>query len=154
MNIMDIGKGLAAMTLLLAAYILLLTTLNGPTHAMESLQRNGFLLFPLTLLFGGQITLYSFAKRMQQNNSHIMASGGMTAGSMAACCAHHALDVIPILGISGLSMILSNYEQAFLGLGILSGLYGMLNLLSVLDKAGLIRQIIPITTTNEVYPYE
>ncbi len=154
MNIMDIGKGVAAMTLLLAAYIVLLTALNGPEHAMDNLQRNGFLLFPLALLFGGQISLYSFARRMQETNPHVMASCGVSAGSMAACCAHHVLDVIPILGISGLSAVLAGYEQAFLGIGILSGLYGILHLLSVLDRAHLIQQIIPITTTNEVYTHE
>ncbi len=151
---MDIGKGIAAMTLLLAAYILLLTTLNGPAHALENLQKNGFLLFPLILLFGGQIALYSFARRMQETNPHVMASCGVSAGSMAACCAHHVLDVIPIFGIYGLSMVLARYEQAFLGLGILSGLYGILHLLSILDRANLIQQIIPITTTNEVYTHE
>ena len=133
----DIGKGMVALTLLLAAYILLLTVFNGPGHALENLQRNGFLLFPLVILFGAQISLYSLARRTAKANPSMMAAGGVSAGSMAACCAHHALDVLPFMGIAGLAALLAGFEQAFLGLGILAGIFGLFNMLSVLEKNGI-----------------
>lgn len=137
LTIQDIGKGLAGTTLLLAAYILLLTALNGPTHALESLQRNGLFLFPLVILFGAQVSLYSLARRMAKSNASLMAAGGVSAGSMAACCAHHAFDVLPFIGIAGLGALLADYEQVFLGFGILAGLFGLFNMLGMLEKNGI-----------------
>lgn len=40
-----------------------------------------------------------------------LAAGGASAGaSMLACCAHHATDVLPFLGLSALSIFLTRYQ--------------------------------------------
>ncbi|MDP2666670.1 MAG: hypothetical protein Q8P05_04190 [Candidatus Diapherotrites archaeon] len=142
----DIGIGLLASVLLLAAYLGLLTLLNGEAHALDSLQRNGFLLLPLVGLFGAQMGLYAFAHRVRKANPAMMAAGGVSAGSMAACCAHHVLDLFPLLGMAGIAAALASYEQIFLGFGLLAGAYGLVHMLTVLETHGLLTDALSFQT--------
>jgi hypothetical protein len=62
-----------------------------------------------------------------------MGAGGVTSSiAMAACCAHHVTDVLPILGLTVAAAFLAQYRQAFMlaGLGInLTGIVAMLVIL-------------------------
>lgn len=44
---------------------------------------------------------------------------------MVACCAHHLVDLIPILGLSAATLFLSEYQEQFLIFGIVANLIGM-----------------------------
>ena len=66
-----------------------------------------------------------------------MGSGGAGVGSMAACCAHHVTDVLPLVGLAGAGLFLSTYQGLFLLLGVLSNAVGAVYLLSVLSRHGL-----------------
>lgn len=37
---------------------------------------------------------------------------------MAACCAHHVTDVLPILGLTAAATFLAKYRLAFMGVGL------------------------------------
>ncbi len=63
--------------------------------------------------FGVQAGLFSFIRqsfreRRAAATASVATSGGVSAGSMAACCAHHLSDVLPLLGLSGLAAFLAN----------------------------------------------
>jgi len=56
---------------------------------------------------------------------------------MIACCAHHVANVLPIIGLSGLSATLTFFEKyqiPFIVLGIFSNLFGITMMLNVIQK--------------------
>ncbi len=53
---------------------------------------------------------------------------------MVACCAHHLTEVLPILGLAGLSLFLTRYQIWFLGVGIASNFFGIIYLLYQIKK--------------------
>lgn len=57
-----------------------------------------------------------------------MAAGTSTAVSgmaMVACCAHHAVDLLPILGLSAAALFLSEYQEQLLIFGVVANLIGI-----------------------------
>jgi len=52
---------------------------------------------------------------------------------MIACCAHHLTDVVPILGLSALSIWLVNFQTPLLAIGIVSNAAGSVYLWSKLS---------------------
>lgn len=49
-------------------------------------------------------------QRRVSTRASVATSGGVSAGSMAACCAHHLADFLPLLGLSGLAAYLASYQ--------------------------------------------
>lgn len=66
------------------------------------------------------------------------ASGGVSAGAMAACCAHHATDLLPLVGLSALAGIADKYQHVFLLLGAFSNALGIVWMLGHIRKHGLL----------------
>ena len=61
-------------------------------------------------------------------------SGATSGTAMIACCAHHLADVLPILGLSGASIFLTQYQKPFLALGLSINLFGIAYILYILQK--------------------
>ena len=130
-----VGSGAGLLLLLL--YLALLSLLQGPVHALTQLRDQWYWILPLTVGLGTQAGLYSFirhAMRARKTAAGVAASGGMSAGSMAACCAHHLSDVLPALGISGLAAFLVDYQPGFFILGILSNIVGITLMLETMQR--------------------
>ncbi|RJQ26521.1 hypothetical protein C4577_03385 [Candidatus Parcubacteria bacterium] len=56
------------------------------------------------------------------------AAGTGTAVSgvaMVACCAHHAVDILPILGVSAATLFLSEYQEQLLIFGVVTNFLGI-----------------------------
>ena len=62
------------------------------------------------------------------------ASGTMSGTAMVACCAHHLADVLPILGVSGATIFLAQYQKSFLILGVSINLLGIAYMLCLSQK--------------------
>jgi len=88
----------------------------------------------LIIGFGIQVGLYSLLKKgfrlnpNQKKDAGVAAgaSGAMSGASMVACCAHHAVDILPILGVSGAALFLTEYQKEFLMLGVFANAIGIL----------------------------
>lgn len=111
-----------------------MTTFNGWQAALEQFQTLWWLLLPLSVAFGIQVGLYVQLKQtLRAKNTVALATGGASAGmGMLACCVHHATDVLPIIGMSALSIFLIRYQQPILlvSLGInIFGIWHMHNML-------------------------
>ena len=65
-------------------------------------------------------------KALAKAKKEIAATGGISATSMVACCAHHLVDVLPILGFSALFLFLAKYQLFFIILGITSNIIGII----------------------------
>ncbi|MBI3342921.1 hypothetical protein HY032_02085 [Candidatus Gottesmanbacteria bacterium] len=101
---------------LLALYGVTMTVLNGREAAAKQFGALWYLMLPLAAGFGVQVGLYTKLKAAMRSRSQgALAAGGTSAGiSMLACCAHHATDVLPILGLSGVSLFLVQFQKTIL----------------------------------------
>jgi hypothetical protein len=97
---------------------------------------------------GVQATLFSFIrKRLQSDHlraakSSLAASGGISTASMAACCAHYLVPLLPALGLPFLSATVAGtaeYQTIFFFLGALSNLFGIGVMLRLMNRKGIIQ---------------
>jgi len=110
---------------LLLFYLAVVSIFQGIGFAFLNLRSLWYLVFPLAIGFGTQIGLYTSIKHTAAVSGTVAGTGGISAGSMLACCSHFLLNLLPIAGISGLAIFLVKYQSAFLGVGIISNLLGI-----------------------------
>src|SRR3989304_448346 len=110
---------------LLAFYLTVVSFFQSVEFAFLNLRSLWYLVFPLAAGFGTQIGLYSSIKHTAAMTGTVAGTGGVSAGSMVACCSHFLLNVIPIVGLSGIAVFLAVYQKEFLGIGILSNILGI-----------------------------
>ena len=88
----------------------------------------------LIIGFGIQFGLYSlmqngifFSLEEKQDAKVASRTGTAVSGlSMVACCAHHLVDLLPILGISAAAVFLNEYQEELLILGVVTNSIGIL----------------------------
>ena len=110
---------------LLVFYLAVISFFQGVELAFLNLRNLWYLIFPLAIGFGTQIGLYFSIKHTAALTGTVAGTGGVSAGSMVACCSHFLLNVIPFAGAAGLATILMSYQKWFLGIGILSNIIGI-----------------------------
>ena len=134
--------GVAGAVLLLLVYSGILALTQGLGHALDQTARLWYWVALLVGGFGIQVGLFSFIRQALRERravatASVAASGGVSAGSMAACCAHHLGDVLPLIGLSGLAVFLVKYQVFFILLGVLSNGVGVTVMLETIQRHGL-----------------
>lgn len=114
--------GLAAALALLAFYVAVLTLFGGIGHLGDQLIQDGPWVAILSAGFGLQAALLFELRRRgrldAQSGSAAGAGGGASAGAMVACCAHHAADLLPLIGASGAAVFLTAYRTPLMLVGV------------------------------------
>lgn len=117
---------------LLALYAVTMALLSGLDAAIEQFRALWWLMVPLSIGFGIQVGLYT---KLKQKTAAALATSGTSAGvGMLACCAHHAVDVLPIVGLSALATLLIQYQKPILIVSIGINSIGILYMLSQLRR--------------------
>ena len=124
-NNKSILYGILAGLGLLIFYLTIVSIFQGIDFAFLNLRSLWYLIFPLAIGFGVQIGLFASIKHTAQLTGTVVGTGTISGGSMIACCSHFLLNVIPIVGASGLALFLTTYQKWFLGIGILSNIFGV-----------------------------
>lgn len=132
------GAGLS----LIGAYFGILTLVQGAEHALSQTASLWYWILALAIGFGTQSGMLSFIRqRMRERRASTTAtaaaSGGISAGSMIACCTHHFSEVLPFLGIAGLSAFLTSYQTFFLVVGVLANAVGITVMLETIQRHNL-----------------
>ncbi len=125
---------------LLAVYFLVLILAESAEHALEQLAQLGFWITLLAAGFGLQLGLYAFVRgrlRRRRATAEVAATGGLSTGAMIACCAHHLVDVLPVLGLTAAAIFLTRYQLGFLVLGVGANLLGVVVMLGIIQRHGL-----------------
>ncbi len=117
--------GLIAGLGLIVFYLTVVSIFQGFEFALMNFRSLWFWLVPLAGGFGTQIGLYTSIKHTASLTGTIAGTGTISGGSMIACCSHFLLNIIPIVGLSGVAIFLVKYQTAFFGVGILSNLIGI-----------------------------
>ena len=120
-------NGVIASVGLFMLYGVTMTLLSGWPATVEQFQALWWLMLPLSIGFGIQVSLYTKLKKaIKQKTKHALATSGVTSGAgMLACCAHHFTDVLPFLGFSAVSIFLTKYQIPILLVSIGINIYGI-----------------------------
>jgi membrane protease YdiL (CAAX protease family) len=134
-----IAIGFSAALLLAGVYLGIITLAEGFDHALDQTVDLWYWVVGLVGGFGIQAGLFSFIRqelrqRKASATASMATSGGVSTGSMAACCAHHLSDVLPLLGLSGLAAFLASYQLLFIIIGVLSNVVGITIMLETIQR--------------------
>ena len=134
-----IGAGL----LLLFLYFLILALANSFSHAVSQFLEMWYWILILAGGFGVQVFLYAYIRysllqiKLKNATGELAASGAISTGSMITCCAHHLVDVFPLLGLSAAFLFLVQYQLFFILFGIASNIVGIIFMLEIIKKHSL-----------------
>ncbi len=126
--------GAIATLSLMTLYLIILTLFNSFSHAVEEFAKWWYFLIPIATGFGIQVGLYSHIRNLMTEKigvTGVAATGGVSSGSMIACCMHHAADVLPLIGLSAVAIFFTKYQAAFLALGFFSNTVGITMMLNI-----------------------
>ena len=131
--------GLLAACALGLLYGLTLSLANSPGYALDTFLALWYWMTPLVAGFALQVGLIAHGRFLAKagvspHASGVVASGGASALSMVACCAHHLADVLPLVGLAGAALFLSGYQVLFLLAGVLSNVVGITYLLGEIGR--------------------
>jgi hypothetical protein len=137
-----LGAGLAGVVGLGAVYMGIVSWAESPAHAVELFWQDRLIVIPIMLGFGVQAALYTILKKRlfvpvaaTGPSGPLMGTGGATSTlAMAACCAHHVADVVPILGLTTAATFLAEYRTTFMWVGLGTTLAGVALMLVVLFR--------------------
>jgi hypothetical protein len=143
--------GLLAAGALLALYLGVITLVQDWGHALGQLIADGPFVGALTLGFGTLVGLWVYLRsRHARTPATGVAAGGSTSGvAMLACCAHHLVEVLPIVGLSGAALFLAEVKLPLLWLGLSLNLAGILYLLRQIRRQRRMDCTTPVVLEND-----
>jgi len=136
--------GFVAMASLLALYFVILSLVSGWSFAKVQFDENWYWIIGLSAGFGTQIAMLAYLKALRRipvSGKVVAASGTTSTIAMIACCSHYFINIIPIVGISGLAIIVGQYQTELFWLGVISNLAGIAYLSDKLIKLKTLQTI-------------
>ncbi len=135
--------GLAGSLFLALLYLGILTIAESLEHAVTQFISMWPWITLLLIGFGVQLGLYTFSRMLMKDRNRkataeVATTGGVSAAAMVACCAHHLVGVLPILGFSTAAVFLAEFQVPFIVLGIVSNILGISLMLYLMQKHGCI----------------
>lgn len=138
--LLPIGTGLAGGFFLFALYVGIVSIAESPQHAIEFFWQDRWLVLPIIIGFGVQVALFVVLKLNVSLSPEGVRPHGMLTGAngvtstvgMVACCAHHAVDVLPIIGLTTVASFLAAYRTSLMVASLVITLIGIGLMLSKL----------------------
>ena len=122
------GAGLLASALILGFYFGALTLLSGWPFTVEQFLEWWPYIVALAVGFGSQVGLFVYLRRALHGvaSGKVVAATGATSGAaMVACCSHNLVNLLPVLGATGLVTFVGTYQVELFWFGIASNLAGI-----------------------------
>ncbi len=121
--------GILASSILLGVYFTILTLVSGWNFAQSKFADFWYFIISLVVGFGIQISLYQYLKTLvhsgQGMGKVVGVSGTTSTAAMISCCAHYLVNLVPILGVTGLVTFVAQYQVSLFWVGILSNVIGI-----------------------------
>lgn len=135
----SIIAGLLAAAALLGIYLGIVSLAQGVDHALEQLAVDAFFVGLIAAGFGIQIALFVELRAVDRRHraaAAVTAAGtGTSAAAMLACCAHHLVDLLPLVGLSAASVFLNAYKTPLFLVGITMNVIGIVVIARQLQRA-------------------
>lgn len=114
--------GIAASGALLALYLGIISLAQGLDHALAQLSVDAFFVGLIAAGFGIQIALFAELRtvdRRHRGSAAVTVAGtGTSTAARLACCAHHLVDLLPLVGLSAAAVFLNAYKTPLFLVGI------------------------------------
>lgn len=121
--------GIIASAILLGVYFAVLTLVSGWSFAQSQFATYWYFIISLVAGFGIQITLYQYLKGLvhsgQGMGKVVGVSGTTSTAAMISCCAHYLVNLVPILGVTGLATFVAQYQIKIFWIGLAFNLFGI-----------------------------
>ncbi len=121
--------GMLASTILLGGYFAILAFVSGWVFAQEQFVSYWYFIVSLAIGFGIQIALYQYIKSLVHSGRGmgkvVGVSGTTSTVAMISCCAHYLVNLVPILGVTGLATFAAQYQVKLFWVGIFFNLAGI-----------------------------
>ncbi len=122
------GAGLLASAIALSFYFGALTLVSGWQFTVEQFVEWWPYIVALAVGFGSQVGLFVYLRRALHGaaSGKVLVATGTTSGAaMAACCTHYLVNLLPVLGATGLVSFVGAYQVELFWFGIASNLAGI-----------------------------
>lgn len=136
----SISWGLISATALLAVYFAVVSLISSAEFTISQLNLYWYFIISLALGFGVQVSLYTYLKQSIKNENvsssgkTVAVTGATSTLSMVSCCAHYLVNILPILGITGIISVVAQYQKELFGAGLLFNLFGILYIANQIVK--------------------
>lgn len=122
-------KGIMATVAMLTLYFFVLGLLSGLPYAWGEFVGFWYFIVALAVGFGVQVGLFFYLKdyiHSGRSSGKVLAVSATTSTSaMLSCCAHYAVNIVPLLGVTGLVTLVSQYQIHFFWVGLLFNTLGI-----------------------------
>lgn len=123
---------------LLVVYFSVLTFVSGWNFAFSQFLRYWYFIITLSLGFGIQIAIFTYLKNTVKNigstGKVVAVSGTTSTVAMISCCSHYLVNLLPIIGITGLVTIISQYQVQLFYVGLAFNFLGIIYMLKRLNN--------------------
>ena len=124
--------------MLLAVYFSVLTLVSGWGFAQSQFGDFWYFIVSLAIGFGVQIALYQYIKQRVHGGRGmgkvVGVSGATSTAAMISCCAHYLVNLLPILGVTGLVTFAAQYQVKLFWVGIFFNLAGIVYMANRVSK--------------------
>ncbi len=135
----SVALGVAAGAALLLVYLLIISLAQGVGHALAQLAADAPFVGLIAAGFGTQIALFAELRavdRVHRASAAVTAGAtGTSVAAMLACCAHHLVDLLPLVGLSAAAVFLNAYKTPLFLLGIGMNALGIIIITRQLRRA-------------------
>jgi P-type Cu+ transporter len=129
--------GLASATLF-GVYFATLTFVSGWNFAQAQFSTYWYFIVSLAGGFGIQIALYQYIKSLVHTEKGmgkvVGVSGTTSTAAMISCCAHYLVNLVPVLGVTGVVSFVAAYQTELFWLGLASSILGIAYMVNRLIK--------------------
>jgi len=135
----SIAAGVVAAGALLGVYLAIISLAQGVEHAFDQVATDALFVGLIAAGFGIQIALFvelrAVDRRHRAAAAVTVAGTGTSAAAMLACCAHHLVDLLPLVGLSAAAVFLNAYRTPLFLVGIGMNLTGIVVIARQLARA-------------------
>lgn len=114
--------GTSAALVLLSIYFVILALISGWDFTVEQFAQFWYFIVALAAGFGTQVAIYVRLRHVALHGNSsgrvIAVSGGTSTVAMISCCAHYLMNVLPVLGATGLVVLVAQYQVELFWVGL------------------------------------
>ncbi len=126
--------GVMATAGLLGLYFLILSLVSDWAFTVDQFVTFRYYIVSLAIGFGIQIGLFTYLRSAIQSHCSsgkvVAVSGTTSTVAMISCCAHYLVNILPIIGATGLITLVGQYQVELFWVGLASNAAGILYITS------------------------
>lgn len=126
--------GVLATAGLLGVYFLILSLVSDWAFTVDQFVTFRYYIVSLAMGFGIQIGLFTYLRSAIESHCSsgkvVAVSGTTSTVAMISCCAHYLVNILPVIGATGLITLVGQYQVELFWVGLASNAAGILYITS------------------------